>query len=187
MELFEQYGLVDQEFSFETRYNEPSRTLIKQTGAKKANGFIKSLFYRQLNQEKYSLLAGGSDEASYEDMIVSSDTPLVYANLERVEESNAGDQTRLIHEWDSLVRIDLISRKEDCVVSESVLNKDYGDEVNIWISQLLSLGINDESLTFIFGSMPKSGSHREVTYRLGRYIFSTGRIETLSNLSDPLF
>lgn len=177
------YLLSEQEVCIETRFNDASHVMVQQAGRSRANGFVKSLFYRQVGQDRYRLLAGGYDDISYDAVVVASNQPFAYANRMRVRESTADEKTRLIYDWESLVRLDLESGEEKTLLSQSISNE--SDE-EYWISQLLSMGADDESLVFIAGSMPKVGSHKEVSYSLSRLVLKSVRVEIIARFADPL-
>ena len=188
MSLDSKFGLSDQDIFFEAYFNEPSESLIQHTGRQVLNGYIKSLFCRQLHQDKYELLAAGGNDLSYEDCIIASSSPFVYANVFSIREMGDEDSGKsLAHEWKHIEKINIATKEETILVSKDSINMG-GGENELWVSQLLSLGDKEQSLICISGSISSADTKkRDIEYNLCKLEFGSLAFSVISRMLDPSF
>jgi hypothetical protein len=182
------FGMSGQDLFFGLQFNEPSNSLIQHTGRHVANGYIKSLFCRHVNQDKYEILAAGDVDLSYEEFVVANSSPFVYVNVFSIRESSneSGDKS-LIHEWYSIKRINIPTKEETTLISNESANMCNGG-FERWVSQVLSLGDDELSLIFILGSTPTAnGKKRDVQYDLCKLDFKSLDFSIISRMLDPSF
>ena len=184
MNNWDKHGITDVSNFVGFLYEPNSERLIAHFNKNIGQGYgVKSLWVRQVSEDKYSRITPQESYFSYEDAVVSHNSHVFVNVLEIKIKDGAYDG----YEWNSIRKIDLISGEMVELVNKNdiIIQPPFS---KIWISTLYSISANSKEIYCSIAQQGKTDLEEiiKTEYYLSRFILEDGRYECLTKLEATI-